>query len=59
MTDRERIAELEYRLLIESMSLTSALAYIAALRTDKATKCLIASRARMRRDTNIEQEKAA
>lgn len=50
MTDRERIVQLEYRLLIEGMALTSALTYMAALRPDKAVKVLIESRARMRAD---------
>lgn len=51
MTDRERIAQLERRLLIEAMAVNDALDYIAALRVDQAVKVLTQACARLRATT--------
>jgi len=59
MTDAERIADLEHRLLIERMAVSSAIDFIAALRPDKALKVLMQSRARMRADDAPAQDKRA
>ena len=50
MTDRERIAQLERRLIIEGIALGTAIEWIAGLRVDRALKVLMESRARMRAD---------
>lgn len=55
MTDRERIAELERRLLIEGIALGTAIEWIAGLRVDRALEVLMQARARITAEADAVQ----